>query len=152
MSITINGWEISATVHHLTHDKTLVIEPHSTPSNELLHTLLNRNVDTLVNVGPMQFKASKSGTIHQLPNGVLKFTHCERVATDVTHRNKYQREIKPGVWVDVYDVLKAFDITCPAMAHAVKKCLAPGKRGVKDSLQDKREAITSIERSIEMEN
>lgn len=61
--------------------------------------------------------------------------------------NKYQREIKPGVNVDVYDVLKAFNVTCPALAHAVKKCLAPGQRAE----QDKREAIASIERSIEME-
>jgi len=65
--------------------------------------------------------------------------------------NKYQREIKPGVWVDVYDVLKAFNVTCPAMAHGVKKCLAPGQRGAKDSIQDKNEAIASINRSIEME-
>ncbi len=66
-------------------------------------------------------------------------------------RNKYQREIKPGVWVDVYDVLQAFNVTCPAMAHGIKKCLAPGQRGVKDSVQDKNEAIASIKRSIEME-
>tara|TARA_R110000744_G_C19363554_1_gene561649 strand:- start:1507 stop:1746 length:240 start_codon:yes stop_codon:yes gene_type:complete len=65
--------------------------------------------------------------------------------------NKYLREIKPGVWVDVYDVLQAFNVTCPAMAHGVKKCLAPGQRGVKDSIQDKNEAISSINRSIEME-
>lgn len=55
-------------------------------------------------------------------------------------KNKYQREIKPGVFVDVYDVLRAFNVTCPAMAH-----------GVKDSIQDKNEAIASIKRSIEME-
>jgi len=66
-------------------------------------------------------------------------------------RNKYQREIKPGVWVDVYDVLQAFSVTCPAMAHGIKKCLAPGQRGVKDSIQDKNEAVASINRSIEME-
>lgn len=70
---------------------------------------------------------------------------------DTPKRNKYQREIKPGVWVDVYDVLAAFAVTCPALAHAVKKCLAPGQRGAKDSVQDKREAVASIERSIEME-
>lgn len=66
--------------------------------------------------------------------------------------NKYNREIKPGVYVDVYDVLKAFDVTCPAMAHAIKKCLAPGQRGVKSSVQDKHEAIVSIERSLQMED
>ena len=38
-------------------------------------------------------------------------------------KNKYQREIKPGVFVNVYDVLKAFNVHFPVMAH--------GKRGVK---------------------
>lgn len=63
--------------------------------------------------------------------------------------NKYKRELK-GVEVDVYDVLLAFDVTCPAMQHAIKKCLAPGKRGVKSAKQDKKEAIKSIKRSIEL--
>lgn len=63
--------------------------------------------------------------------------------------NKYQRTIK-GVTVDVYDVLVAFGVTCPAMAHAIKKMLMPGQRGSKDAEQDKREAIQAIERSIEL--
>ena len=70
--------------------------------------------------------------------------------------NKYLRLIKVqgdvSVWVDVYDVLKAFDVTCPALAHAVKKCLAPGQRGAKNSVQDKNEAIASIKRSVELES
>ena len=64
--------------------------------------------------------------------------------------NKYIRDLK-GVQVDVYDVLKAFDVTCPAMQHAAKKVLCAGIRGHKDALKDKREAIQSIERSIELE-
>jgi len=65
-------------------------------------------------------------------------------------RNKYMKNIK-GVYVDVYDLLFAFKTGCPAMDHAVKKCLNAGKRGYKDSIQDKEEAIKSIKRSIEME-
>ena len=64
-------------------------------------------------------------------------------------QNKYQRTIK-GDTVDVYDVLVAFGVTCPAMAHAIKKMLMPGQRGSKDAEQDKREAIQAIERSIEL--
>lgn len=64
-------------------------------------------------------------------------------------KNKYQRIIK-DVTVDVYDVLDAFGVTCPAMAHAIKKMLMPGLRGHKDAEQDKREAIQAIERSIEL--
>jgi hypothetical protein len=38
------------------------------------------------------------------------------------------------------------------MAHAIKKMLAPGQRGAKDTIQDMKEAIQSIERAIELEN
>lgn len=66
--------------------------------------------------------------------------------------NKYSREIKPGVFVDVYDVLNAFKTGSAAVDHAVKKLLAPGQRGVKPREQDLKEAIASIERAIEIEN
>lgn len=72
----------------------------------------------------------------------------EIYATPKTH-NKYEKRIK-NTTIDVYDVLVAFDVTCPAMQHAIKKCLMSGQRGYKDSAQDKREAIQSIERSIEL--
>lgn len=64
--------------------------------------------------------------------------------------NKYIRTVK-GVEMDVYDVLKGFNVTCPAMQHALKKMLCSGLRGHKDSVQDKNEAIASIKRSIELE-
>ena len=69
--------------------------------------------------------------------------------------SKYNRTItdKNGntAVVDVYDVLVAFDVRCPAMQHAIKKMLCSGLRGHKDSTQDKTEAIESIKRSIELE-
>jgi hypothetical protein len=64
--------------------------------------------------------------------------------------NKYIRTVK-GVSVDVYDVLKGFNVTCPAMQHALKKMLCSGLRGHKGSVQDKEEAIASIKRSIELD-
>lgn len=63
--------------------------------------------------------------------------------------NKYNKPCK-GITIDVYDVLKAFEVTCPAMQHAIKKCLMAGKRGSKDAVQDMNEAIQSIERSKEL--
>jgi len=68
-----------------------------------------------------------------------------------SNKSKYHREIKKGVMVDVYDVLNAFEVINPAMQHALKKMLAPGKRGAKDTIQDMKEAIQSIERAIELE-
>lgn len=65
-------------------------------------------------------------------------------------KNKYSREIRPGVFVDVYDVLKAFEVTDGAIAHALKKLLAPGKRGHKDYLHDLNDVLVSVNRAIDM--
>lgn len=68
--------------------------------------------------------------------------------------NKYEREITDrqgnSATVDVYDVLKAFDVTCPATQHAVKKLLCSGLRGHKDLQTDLLEAKESIVRAIEL--
>lgn len=50
--------------------------------------------------------------------------------------------------VDVYSVLVAFNVGCPALQHAIKKLLCAGIRnkGTKD--QDLQEAIDAINRSI----
>lgn len=63
--------------------------------------------------------------------------------------NKYVRKIK-GVEVDVYDVLKAFEVTCPALQHAAKKVLCAGLRGHKDKMSDIREAKASLERAEQL--
>lgn len=65
--------------------------------------------------------------------------------------SKYHREIAPDVWVDVYDVLDAFGVTNPGNQHAIKKQLMPGNRGVKDKIQDLKEARASLDRAIELE-
>jgi hypothetical protein len=72
--------------------------------------------------------------------------------------NQYSRLIHGAVEgktlpviVDVYDVLKAFGVTCPATAHAAKKLLCAGIRGHKSRRQDLIEAKIAIERAIEME-
>ncbi len=65
--------------------------------------------------------------------------------------SKYHVRLK-GAWCDVYDVLQAFGVTNPADQHAIKKMLMPGKRGHKDGIQDRREAIQSLHRAIELED
>lgn len=65
--------------------------------------------------------------------------------------SKYHRLIgseKNKVQADVYDVLTAFAVTCPARQHAIKKLLCAGQRGSKSELQDLQEAGQSVERAI----
>ena len=68
--------------------------------------------------------------------------------------NKYERDITDrqgnSAAVDVYDVLKAFEVTCPATQHALKKLLCSGLRGHKDLQTDLLEAKESITRAIEL--
>lgn len=67
----------------------------------------------------------------------------------VKPRNKYQRDLK-GVKVDVYDVLKAFNVTCPALQHLAKKALCAGLRGHKDLEIDLNDILASAQRAIEL--
>jgi hypothetical protein len=66
--------------------------------------------------------------------------------------SKYLRRIICHVegYVDVYAVLDAFNVACPATAHAIKKLLFPGIRGNKERLQDLTEARDAIDRAIQM--
>jgi len=68
---------------------------------------------------------------------------------------KYVKEIYSvdqcdSVPVDVYSVLVAFGVTCPARAHAIKKLLCAGLRGKGDESQDLGEAYDAIERAMIM--
>ena len=50
--------------------------------------------------------------------------------------------------VDVYRVLEAFEVDSHAIAHSIKKLLAPGLRHAKTREQDLKEAIKSIEAEL----
>lgn len=72
------------------------------------------------------------------------------VIVSKVNSNKYTREIKPGVYVDVYDVLRAFEVTDPCLQHLLKKALAAGKRGHKDTRTDYKDILDSAKRALEM--
>lgn len=67
--------------------------------------------------------------------------------TSLTKSSKYHRNIQ-GVMVDTYDICRAFGVTDPALAHAIKKILMPGTRGAKGLLQDLEEARWSLDNAI----
>lgn len=61
----------------------------------------------------------------------------------------YYNQQYNGVKLDPYRVLKVYEITDPAIQHAVKKLLRLGK-GAKTEITDVQEAIESLQRFIEM--
>jgi hypothetical protein len=60
--------------------------------------------------------------------------------------SKYDRPVK-GVTIDVYDVLEAFNVTCPALQHLIKKALCVGLRGHKSPKRDLKDIVESANRA-----
>ena len=61
------------------------------------------------------------------------------------------RNISCFAKLDIYRILKLFEITDPCLQHAVKKLLCAGKRKHKSTKQDLEEVIDAIHRYLEME-
>lgn len=62
----------------------------------------------------------------------------------------YRKDISHLKALDVYRILQMFEVTHPALQHALKKVLCAGGRGAKNDEQDVREAIDSLNRWLEM--
>lgn len=72
--------------------------------------------------------------------------------------SKYLRTICPAsgvlgdpISVDVYCVIEAYRVTCPARQHALKKLLCAGLRDKNTVEKDLLEAIDAVSRAIELE-
>jgi len=63
----------------------------------------------------------------------------------------YFKDVSHLQQIDVYAILKMFDVTDPCVQHAVKKLLVAGGRGAKDTGKDIQEAIDTLERWKEMQ-
>lgn len=64
----------------------------------------------------------------------------------------YYRDVKRYDYIDVYRVLRLFDVYDPCIAHAIKKLLCAGERGTKDTYEDIQEAMDSLKRYIDMKD
>ncbi len=68
-----------------------------------------------------------------------------------TKHAHYFREVSGLREIDIYRLLELFDVTDQALGHAIKKLMAPGKRGAgKTTEKDVQEAIDTLERWLEM--
>jgi len=64
--------------------------------------------------------------------------------------SRYYRDVSQYQSIDVYRVLWLFEVTSQPVGHAIKKLLAPGKRGGKSYEEDIKEAIASLQRELSM--
>lgn len=68
----------------------------------------------------------------------------------MTKYNHYIKDVSHLSAIDVYRVLDLYEVTNPALQHAIKKLLCAGKRGEKDYRKDLKEALDSIDRALVM--
>lgn len=67
-------------------------------------------------------------------------------------RRMYSADGKGGpINVDIYCVIEAFKITCPAMQHALKKILACGQRGKGNRVDDIHGVFDAMWRALELQ-
>ena len=63
----------------------------------------------------------------------------------------YFRDVPSGVTkIDVYRFLEMFSVTCPVAQHVIKKALAAGQRGHKNTVRDWSDIRDSAERKLQM--
>ena len=62
----------------------------------------------------------------------------------------YYKPVSHLYYIDVYRILKLYEVTDPCIQHAIKKLLVAGGRGVKDAKKDFEEARASIDRALNM--
>ena len=65
------------------------------------------------------------------------------------HRH-YFKDVSNIAEIDVYAVLKLFDVTDPCLQHIVKKALCAGKRGHKDMMEDLKNIVDTAIRAVEL--
>jgi DNA-binding protein Fis len=63
----------------------------------------------------------------------------------------YFKDVSNVDQIDVYAVLRLFDVTDPCLQHIVKKALCAGRRGAKDWAKDVQEIADTANRLIELE-
>ena len=65
--------------------------------------------------------------------------------------NPYIVDISKYNKLDIYRILKLYEVSDPCLQHSIKKLLCAGKRGVKNQTQDINEAILSLKRFLKMQ-
>ncbi len=68
----------------------------------------------------------------------------------MSEHSHYFKETSHLDSIDVYRTLLLFNVTNPCVAHAIKKLLCAGQRGVKTESKDIQEAIDTLNRLLEI--
>lgn len=70
----------------------------------------------------------------------------------VRQHNHYFKDVSNLNEIDVYMVLKLFNVTDPCLQHIAKKALCAGQRGHKDFKKDLQDILDTAKRAVEINN
>lgn len=70
----------------------------------------------------------------------------------VRQHNHYFKDVSGLNEIDVYMVLKLFNVTDPCLQHIAKKALCAGQRGHKDFKKDLQDILDTAKRAVEINN
>ena|SRR5690606_33221193 len=87
-----------------------------------------------------------------LPSGSPVCHRCydEGLDPPVVKHSHYHKNIAALESLDIYRILKLYDVTDPCLQHIVKKALCAGRRGAKDFTKDVQEIADTAQRCLEM--
>ena len=110
------------------------------------YEVADNSIDLGVLMWALNGKEAKRYSLEYIEDNFIYITTLPK---EQKPKNKYHRNLK-GVTVDVYDVLKAFEVTDPALQHLIKKALCAGLRGHKNKDQDLQDILESAKRAVEL--
>jgi DNA-binding protein Fis len=73
-------------------------------------------------------------------------------AKQVRQHSHYFKDVSGLNEIDVYMVLKLFNVTDPCLQHIAKKALCAGQRGHKDFKKDLKDILDTAKRAVEINN
>lgn len=95
----------------------------------------------------------ETGLVRSTPKDVISLLTSQEKKQSIAEAKKfsrYFRDVSMYQEIDVYRVLSLFQVTSQPIGHAIKKLLAPGRRGGKTYRQDIEEAVASLQRELDM--
>lgn len=119
-------------------------------SVEYLAKLARESIIQTPDISAETFVSSYEPLLQNQPKGKSKMPDKDFSFNETG--SKYLRNVPCSIngQIDVYAVLDAFAVDCPARQHAIKKLLCAGIRGKNSELDDLREAEDAVKRAIQM--
>ena len=113
--------------------------------NETLSDFIEKNEGDVVIIWSRYTHPEELPFIDDEPSINDQYAEIETV-----RHNHYFKDVSDVNRIDVYEVLKRFNVTDPCLQHIIKKALCAGQRGHKDFKNDLQDILDTAKRAVEI--